>query len=541
MVRSINDVVAMVEAVCRLPSNVPALRRLDAGIKFPEFKRAVADHDSAFLYGWLMEIFSLQGISDANAFSYIETHGNAEWKQVKKLLAKGPQACAKLKTFADFKNCGFRKTAGTCNVPELLEACAVPQLPLRKGDLNQLAFSLFLFIRDVCKGDLIGFIDTTIAEAKASETDDPERAARHALIKAFKPIFGVGTKLIAMSLASILIAGGRARPDWVKLGRSMIVVDSLVHNFLHRSGILAAYRKSHAYGPACYGKKGCEIVLRDIASKIDLKTIDPRLPSHHPRMVQSAIWRLCAEWGLDLCNGCQIDDTKRCGLTDCPVRSLCSRRVLFPKKPEAALVVPPPDDGPMIEAGSQGESNTLAPEDEGTSPKGFRGRGGRPSPSPSGHDSREMGMGSVDSTPSSMGSGLPARGKVGFRPMRRRRYGNPWSAMPTGNGGLPAFISTACRPANCWPWQPRPPKKPPGSPARNWPSSPSSRPISTVVLRLLKLSSPGSSPSIGGPSSLEWSQTSSAIGRSSGVSHPSRPGCSTVMVPTGFCSRTALW
>jgi hypothetical protein len=94
-----------------------------------------------------MEAFSLQGISDTNALSYIEAHGNAEWKEIKKHLRKYPPACFKLKAFEAFKKCGYRKIAQTCNVPELIGSCLVPQLPLRKGDLNQLALSLYLFIR----------------------------------------------------------------------------------------------------------------------------------------------------------------------------------------------------------------------------------------------------------------------------------------------------------------------------------------------------------------------------------------------------------
>jgi hypothetical protein len=37
----------------------------------------------------------------------------------------------------------------------------------------------------------------------------------------------------------------------------MIAVDTLVHNFLHRTGILHRLDASHAYGPACY--HGCPV------------------------------------------------------------------------------------------------------------------------------------------------------------------------------------------------------------------------------------------------------------------------------------------
>src|SRR6185369_15632884 len=333
MVKSIDDAVAMVEAICHLPENRSAIRRQEAEIRSSGLQQAIIAHDTAFLYGWLMEAFSLQGISDTNALSYIEAHGNAEWKEIKKHLRKYPPACFKLKAFEVFKKCGYRKIAQTCNVPDLIGSCLVPQLPLRKGDLNQLALSLYLFIRDVCRGDLVAFIDGALSKPAIGEGEDLTAEGRQTLVKAFKPIFGIGPKLISMSLSWILIAGGRHRRKGVKIGRSMIVIDSLVHNFLHRSGILKAYRRPHAYGTACYGPKGCEAVLRDIAAKIDLKALNQALPSDSPRLIQLAIWRFCGESALEICNGRNIDDRKRCSLVDCPVRSHCSRVALFPAKP----------------------------------------------------------------------------------------------------------------------------------------------------------------------------------------------------------------
>jgi hypothetical protein len=47
--------------------------------------------------------------------------------------------------------------------------------------------------------------------------------------------------------------------------------------------------------------------------------------------VQHAIWRFCAEDGLDECNGHQIDDRVRCDRRDCPAYRQCDR---VPLKPE---------------------------------------------------------------------------------------------------------------------------------------------------------------------------------------------------------------
>ena len=47
-----------------------------------------------------------------------------------------------------------------------METCPLPLHEFRNGNLNQLAYSLFLFIRDVAGGDLVGWIDRRLAEAE---------------------------------------------------------------------------------------------------------------------------------------------------------------------------------------------------------------------------------------------------------------------------------------------------------------------------------------------------------------------------------------
>lgn len=331
MVKSFEQATTLIEAICRLPDNLTALRRFDIWVKSSGLREAIISHDTAFLYGWLMECYSLQGVSNSNALEYIERHGNAEWQEIKDLMHTGTPACAKLAAFANFRHCGYRKIDRVCNVPELTSTCVVPRLPLRKGDLNQLAFSLFLFIQDVGHGDLVKFIDTTLADARRIPDIGFEAAGRQALMKAFKPIFGIGPKLIAMSLSSILIAGGRHRPHWARVGRSIVVIDSLIHNFMHRTGMIEVLGKPHAFGPTCYVPGQCETILRSIAQRIDLKQIDVRLPSRHARLVQMAVWRFCGQGALAICNGINIDDRKPCELIDCPVGLHCSRLALPPK------------------------------------------------------------------------------------------------------------------------------------------------------------------------------------------------------------------
>jgi hypothetical protein len=115
-------------------------------------------HDTAALFYRLMFDFSFQGISDQVAANYMHQHGRPTWAAVQKNLARRP-TCPKLKTYWHFYDCRYEKTKHTCAEPDHIAACPVPTHRLRNGHLNQLAYNLYLFIRDVADGDLIGWIE----------------------------------------------------------------------------------------------------------------------------------------------------------------------------------------------------------------------------------------------------------------------------------------------------------------------------------------------------------------------------------------------
>jgi hypothetical protein len=117
----------------------------------------------------------------------------------------------------------------------------------------------------------------------------------------------------------------------------MVAVDSLVHAFLHRTGILAAYDAQHSYGLRCYhGPLGCEAIIRGLADRFDARTIDPTYPATFPRLVQHAIWSFCAVGELNICNGRNINDRRSCELVACPLWDGCARLPLRPQKAEEA-------------------------------------------------------------------------------------------------------------------------------------------------------------------------------------------------------------
>jgi len=141
----------------------------------------------------------------------------------------------------------------------------------------------------------------------------------------------VSNKVLSMVLADLLLAGDPRRTLWTEAGAVMIAVDTLVHNFLHRTGVLKRFGADHLYGSACYGPEGCSEILERIAATIDARRFNPAFPANFPRFAQHAVWRFCAENGLDECNGRQIDDRARCDRRDCPVFRSCDRVALKPQ------------------------------------------------------------------------------------------------------------------------------------------------------------------------------------------------------------------
>jgi hypothetical protein len=156
------------------------------------------------------------------------------------------------------------------------------------------------------------------------------------LVDPLRHVYGISDKVIAMALASLLMGAGGNRPGWFDVGASFIVVDTLVHNFLVRTGILDRLTAGHPYGPACYRPGGCADVLIDIAAAIDARRFNPGFPKVFPRFIQHAIWRYCAQSCFDICNGNQIDDRGRCTNMWCRLYSRCDRLVLHaePKRPK---------------------------------------------------------------------------------------------------------------------------------------------------------------------------------------------------------------
>jgi hypothetical protein len=312
--------VELIHATCCLSGSASYLDDVRADLRDRRITRALKGHDTPALFDWLVETLSFQGISDSVASGYMAKHGSLRWAEISGALSERP-SCPKLGGYWQFYDCRYHKGSGTCAEPGHIDACPVPRHPLRNGRLNQMAYSLFLFIRDVADNDFVGWID-----AVDFHTPDRLAALREAIIGPLRNVYGVSDKVLAMAVSNLLLGGaGSQRPLWVEVGATFVAVDTLVHNFLHRTGILHRLRADHPYGDRCYRPGGYAEILRLVAAHIDTRQFNPTFPSTFPRFVQSAIWRYCAEDGLDICNGNRIDDDARCDNRHCQLFRRCDR------------------------------------------------------------------------------------------------------------------------------------------------------------------------------------------------------------------------
>jgi hypothetical protein len=160
--------VNLVHSICCLAGVPSYLDDLRADLRHNGVVAAVNDHDTARLFDWLMSVLSFQGIADRVAQDFIDRHGNVTWPAIEQALASSPP-CPKLGGYWLFHDCRYYKTAGTCAEPDHIAACPLPCHPLRNGHLNQTAYSLFLFIRDVADGDLVHWTSSRSTYAPQSQ------------------------------------------------------------------------------------------------------------------------------------------------------------------------------------------------------------------------------------------------------------------------------------------------------------------------------------------------------------------------------------
>ena len=70
---------------------------------------------------------------------------------------------------------------------------------MRNGRLNQMAYSLFLFIRDIADGDLVGWIDRQFQNADDPASHTRLAQLREALFGQLREVYGVSDKVLTMT------------------------------------------------------------------------------------------------------------------------------------------------------------------------------------------------------------------------------------------------------------------------------------------------------------------------------------------------------
>jgi hypothetical protein len=328
---AIDHAVRVIYRVCCLAGSASLIDNIRADLDADDVRAAMRKRDTAAVFDWLIAALSYQGISDQIAYDYMEQHGYVRWDDINQKLAQGA-TCSKLKSYWHFHGCAYQKASGTCAEPDHINRCPLPTHDLRNGHLNQAAYSLYLFVRDLADGDLIDWIDQRLQAASSPTGPDRLARMRDALIAPLREIYGVSDKVLTMALSSILLGAPNKLRLWREVGASMIAIDTLVHNFLHRTGILNRFGADHAYGSACYRPGGCAEIIETVAGQIDASAFNPAFPVMFPRFVQHAIWRYCARSGLDVCNGNRVDDRKSCENVYCQVRNICDRIALYSER-----------------------------------------------------------------------------------------------------------------------------------------------------------------------------------------------------------------
>ena len=166
---AIDHAVRVVHTVCCLAGAASLIDDIRADLRAEGIPSAIRRHDNATLFDWLISALSYQGISDQVAADYMERRGRPRLADIDAKVAASP-TCPKLKSYWHFHGCRYDKISRTCSEPDHIDACPLPTHQLRNGRLNQMAYSLFLFIRDIADGDLVGWIDRQFQGA-----DDPAR------------------------------------------------------------------------------------------------------------------------------------------------------------------------------------------------------------------------------------------------------------------------------------------------------------------------------------------------------------------------------
>ena len=172
-----NYPVRLLHRVCCLAGDPEFVAQLNSRGKH-SLAAAIERHDTAALFDWLMQALSHQGIADRVADDYMQRHGRARWARIRAPAWRATPPAPSWSVTGVFTTVDIAKEPAPAPSLRHIAACPLPRQPLRNGHLNQMAYSLFLFMRDVADGDFVGWIDRQLAAVKISNLRSASCPAR---------------------------------------------------------------------------------------------------------------------------------------------------------------------------------------------------------------------------------------------------------------------------------------------------------------------------------------------------------------------------
>ena len=269
---------SLILRVCHIAGTAAFIDEAGLGPDGKDLRKAIRTRNTAALFDHLVAALSYQGISDEVAKNFMDRHGLASWHVIESALRRRP-SCPKLRSYWHFYDCRYNKSRFTCAEPNHLADCPLPRSWLRNGRLNQTAYSLYLFVRDVANADLVGWIDRRLQVA--NEPSGPNRLRTHAG-RVGRTVAG-GLRGIRQSADDGAVAATPRRTSVpTALARSRRHHDRRRYA---RAQLSAPHRhpasvrcSCHSYGPACYRPGGCAEIIEIIAERDRCQSVRPPLP-----------------------------------------------------------------------------------------------------------------------------------------------------------------------------------------------------------------------------------------------------------------------
>ena len=181
---------------------------------------------------------------------------------------RGSQPARNGKVIGSFHACRYEKTSGTCAEPDHIAACPLPTHRLRNGHLNQIAYSLYLFIRTLPTGTWSAGSINRLDQANEFRCSRTLVASAHCLIEPLR----MSTALRTRTSRWLFRHPDRRRrrsPEVVGVGAQHCARYPGRH-FPAPDGDPEPVQGRPPRRAGCYRPGGCADIVRPVANQIDV-------------------------------------------------------------------------------------------------------------------------------------------------------------------------------------------------------------------------------------------------------------------------------